>query len=366
MRRLSDLWKSHTLEAEAGPFERGAVAIIVALCLIVLFGFAAWVIDGSALFQERRELQRGADFAALTIAADCARGDCGGATGVPRLTAEAVVDANSTDGQSTVPSDGVTFPAANQVKVRAVTFDARANTDGDTSTVDYRFAQVFGKSGLQVSAEATATWDVVGSGSTLPLTVSMCEWQEAIALGYGPGNESTILFHDGGNASYDEDSACPVGPTGQDANGDGFLPAGFGWLNQDDCVANINVTGGALWAARKGGNAPPNDCDPPVIDQVLFLPIFDDFIFKNDPAWAGQCNPPSGSDVGCYRIAGFAAFHLTGFRFPGNGWSEPAPPPCSGQTSCIRGWFTQDLCQPGECSGGGGINFGATTVWLLE
>ena len=55
----------------------GAVAIMVALLAVVIFGIAAYVIDISALYQERRELQNGADAAALAIARDCAMGDCG-------------------------------------------------------------------------------------------------------------------------------------------------------------------------------------------------------------------------------------------------------------------------------------------------
>ena len=374
MRRLSPfIGYLAARRAEIGnrPPDRGGVAIIVALCAVILFGIAAWVIDGSALYQERRELQRGADFAALTVAADCARGDCGGATGVPRLTAESVVDANSTDGESTVPeTGGVTFPASNQVKVRVVTFDARSNVDGNTDTIDYNFGTVFGKSGYQVAAEATATWDAVGGGGTLPLTLSYCEWLAATGGGATfPSVETTIFFHDGTVGGGGGDAGeCPVGPAGQDSNGDGFLPAGFGWLNQGDCVANINVVDGEQWVARQGGNAPPNNCDPPVLGTTLLVPIFGDYVFKNEPAWNNQCDPPSGSDVGCYLVVGFAAFKITGFRFPGGqAWVEPDPPdaPCDGSQSCIRGVFTLDLCTT-DCTGGGGNNFGATTVWLID
>ena len=45
--------------------DRGAVLVWVALMLVVLFGFGALVIDVGALYAERRQLQNGADAAAL-------------------------------------------------------------------------------------------------------------------------------------------------------------------------------------------------------------------------------------------------------------------------------------------------------------
>ena len=57
--------------------ERGAVAIIVALVMVVLLGFAAIAVDISAMWAEKRQLQNGADAGALAIAQDCAKGACG-------------------------------------------------------------------------------------------------------------------------------------------------------------------------------------------------------------------------------------------------------------------------------------------------
>ena len=56
--------------------DRGAVLVWVALMLVVLLGIGALVIDVGALYAERRQLQNGADAAALAVAADCAEGDC--------------------------------------------------------------------------------------------------------------------------------------------------------------------------------------------------------------------------------------------------------------------------------------------------
>ena len=107
--------------------DRGATAIVISICMVVLMLFAAWVIDGSALYQERRELQNGADAAALAIARDCVEGACGDVYG----TADTFVDANAGDGDSRIPGGGITFPDANSVRVVVRTADAGPNTDGD-------------------------------------------------------------------------------------------------------------------------------------------------------------------------------------------------------------------------------------------
>ena len=127
--------------------DRGAVAIFVALCLVILLMIAAWVIDGSALYQERRELQNGADAAALAIARDCAEGACGDVY----ATGEAFADGNAGDGQSRIVSGGITFPDSNSVRVVVRTQDAGSNVDGDATTVDRGEPVVDGGSGVRSS-----------------------------------------------------------------------------------------------------------------------------------------------------------------------------------------------------------------------
>ena len=57
--------------------DEGVVLVWVALMLVVLVGMGALVIDIGALYVEKRELQNGADAAALAVARDCVEGDCG-------------------------------------------------------------------------------------------------------------------------------------------------------------------------------------------------------------------------------------------------------------------------------------------------
>ncbi|MEQ8841081.1 MAG: pilus assembly protein TadG-related protein [Acidimicrobiales bacterium] len=335
--------------------DRGAVAIVMALCLVIITVIAALVIDGSRLYQERAELQNGADAAALAIARDCVEGACGAVY----TTAEAYADPNANDGASRVPGGGITFPGTNTVRVLVSTDDAGANIDGDTTTVDYTFARVVGLDGKEVSAVAVASWGSVGSGSSIPLTASLCEFNTATANGSnfasGPpfsGAPVVISFHSGG--PQDPTSPCPAGPAGKD------IPGGFGWLDIDSpCQAVIDENN--FVGANPGNGNPGNgsiDCTqadflgPGLSGQTVLLPIYNDVTGTGQPA--------------SYRIEGFAAFHITGIRFPGGpSWRiNMSTAECKNNQSCIKGYFTEFIF-PGEL-GPGESDFGAKTIWLVS
>ena len=53
--------------------ENGVTAVLFAVVATMLFGMGALVIDAGALYQERRELQTGADAGALALAQFCAK-----------------------------------------------------------------------------------------------------------------------------------------------------------------------------------------------------------------------------------------------------------------------------------------------------
>jgi hypothetical protein len=364
-------------QAPSDPRQRGVSAVIIALSAVAIFGIAAFVIDVAALYAERRELQNGADAAALAVAADCALGDCGDA----RATADQYVDANAHDGDANVWPDDITFPAPNTVRVRATTADADGDLDGDPTTVDFIFGRIFDRDGQTISATAAATWGSPAGASTLPIIFSLCEWEAVSAsssfvelpLDGSEGPPVVIRFHqdtpgqgqgqgqgadNGGGTTVPDD--C-VGQAGQDVDGDGRLPGGFGWLQQDGCRADINIDN---WVGAKPGSGPPNGCDPSqLLDRVLLIPVFDDTVDQNDPDFAGQCSTGPGGK--CYHVHGFAAFYVTGFRFPGVGSGWVQNPPCSPPDSCIGGYFTDYVFElPGTDTGG--PDLGAVVVELVE
>lgn len=126
--------------------EKGAVAVIIAILVVVLVGFAALVVDVGAIYEERRQNQTVADAAALA-----------GAQELP-------------DNPSVAVSEAIEYARLNH---RAITESAvqitKTYVENDTitvnvkSTVNYSFAQVLGFSSGDVPAAATA---MVGSPTT--------------------------------------------------------------------------------------------------------------------------------------------------------------------------------------------------------
>ncbi len=348
-----------SLATASNNHERGATAVIVVAMIVGLVGILAYVIDVSALHQERRELQNGADAAALAVAWDCALdAGCGDEYG----TADQYVDANADDLDSNVLPGDITFPAANQVQVKATTADADGDDlDGDATTVDFYFAPVFGQTGETVSATAIATWGNPSSATTLPITFSLCEWDRFLAenggFATGPpfsGTPQVIEFHTSNGRPNDQPPDCQA-VAGQDTDGDDRLEGGFGWLQNSDCEAFLTADN---WIGSKPGNGVPNGCDlsADLLNQTVMIPIFDD-VWDTSDGGGAPCSGPGGK---CYHIYGFAALYVTGYRFPGNSANAPCNPP----KSCLSGYFT-DFVFSNEGGSTGGPDLGANVVYLV-
>jgi Putative Flp pilus-assembly TadE/G-like len=308
--------------------ERGMTAVLIAVCATVLFGIGALVVDEGALYQERRELQNGADAAALSLAQDCARGFC---TGLD-AKAEGYANLNSPDGRSRATAS---LPISNSVKVVTRTFDAGSNADHNSNTVDLFFAPIIGGGrGSEVAATATASWSVAGGGATLPLTFSLCEWKALTPGGVFSTTPQIIYFHDPTGPGGAAECAAVAG---QDVDGDSKLNGGFGWLTDaPNCTASINSGG---WVQAEPGNSPPSaqNCDPlKLLNHDVQVPVFDD-VYDNKPK-AAPC-----AWIKCYHIYGIATIHITGFQLGGNGtpWTQNAPAPCSSAKRCIAGYFVK-------------------------
>jgi hypothetical protein len=331
--------------------------VLVALLVVVLVAFTALAIDISSLYQEKRSLQNGADSAALAVAKDCAATTC------DISLADTYADLNADDGGHNVDevcgtgpglpgcADPPSVPAGTEyVMVTTSTFEVSTGEN----QVNFSFAPVLDlvsaneHAGKTMHATAVAAWGPPGGASTLPLTFSMCEYQEFVptpeSLQTGPpftGTPSVVYFHGSVAAG-----SCPVGPSGFD------LPGGFGWLETDaDCLVDIEV---GDWVSDDPGVSAPSCVDLTELrNTVVLLPIYD------------ETNGLNGNN-GEYHIVGFAAFYLTGYRFPGgsNRWPSnmtcPAEPGNSG--TCIRGYFT-GFTTTG--TGFGGPDMGVTVIKLV-
>lgn len=310
MRRLSD--------------QRGASSVIVAIVTTVLLGSVGLVIDVGAVYSERRELQNGADAAALALAADCATGIAGCAT---NAVADELLDRNASDGDSHLVGTQVDA-AGGRVTVWARSKDASTGQ----LAVPMRFASILGYRRMVVRASATAGWGPPRSfpsradGSTppsLPLTIDACEFAHATDGGIVYGRPVVITFHTGGTSGAPQ--PCPTNGSGQDA------PGNFGWVQPThDCKAGTTEIGPI---GGQTGTSPPGACSPgevrKQVGKTVVLPIFDSAV-------------GSGSHV-TYTVGGWAAFHLTGFKLHGGSqWDHPSGnPPCSGGDRCIAGWFVR-------------------------
>jgi hypothetical protein len=289
--------------APSRPRERGAVNVMVALLIIPLIGFAAIAVDVASVWADRQQLQTGADAAALGIAQDCAKNDCG----VPATTAQDLATPNKNDGEvtATVVTSPLT-PATGSVTVETA------------SLREHWFAPVLGFDQKDVGASATASWGVPSGGiAVLPLAFSWCEFELQTGGGLPSSTvEHTIFFT---KASRTE---C-TGPSNN------VVPGGFGWLEDDVAGCTTTTTVDEVVYSNPGADV-PSECAPAdfaaLQGRTVLLPIFDDAGDVGGNAW--------------YRLYGYAAFTITGYHFVGQfSWSNTGE--CKGGKQCVQGYFTE-------------------------
>ena len=317
--------------------EGGAIVVLVALFGVVLLVVAALVVDAGTILQERRELQNGADAAALAVAQKCAVDtDCNADNAALRAYAATYAGANATDGAAAVDSVSV------NTGTKQVTVVVSTKAGDDDTVLPYWFGRtVTGERGTTVHARATAAWSFLGRARVIPLAMSFCEWDTDTSGGTVYNVPTVVLFHSGTQSAGD----CEA-QSGQDLDGDHRLPGGFGWLSSSDCEALI--TAGQLVGEDPGVDV-PSDCDlSTLMDTTVLVPIFDDV------------NGLGGVN-GQYHIEGFGEFHLTGYRFAAH---QSTPRPCNPPASCIGGYFTR-FVSVGE-AGGTPVDRGAYRVSLVS
>ncbi len=293
--------------------EKGAIIVLMAAFTVVIVGMAALVVDIGAIHDEKRQLQNGADSAALDLAQYMGTNCPAGAPACPLATliarAQELADKNSRDGAAVVT---VTPDYPN----KTVTVGTSTKAAGGGAILPYQFGRsASGVKGDTFSAKAAASWAGLKKASVVRLTISRCEFLAATA-------PDATVFEKQMNILFHKNSGdCPGGPSG--AN----LPGGFGWLDDktdgdpNDCVITPVAT--TDWKSDTG-NANPNSCDmKKFLNQDVLMALFD--------AVSGSGNN------GNYHVYGFAQFHITGFTFPSGGSEGP---PC-GSNACLSGYFVR-------------------------
>ena len=362
-----------------GRDERGAIAVLVGVLIGggVLLGMGALAIDVGQLYQNRAELQNGADAAALAVADSCALGTC--TTGIAgqyatgnasKLTGnQAAVDlvCGSGTGMSACPGGTGTMvdcPANPSAGTNYVDVHTSTLTASGSTLLPPIFARTLlgnrGYAGTNVKACAQAEWGAPTSAQTIAFTISACSWYVYTNNGttfaqpppYPPNTVPApsydhILFEHGSQGS--KTTGCPpYQPSGQDA------PGNFGWTSDSgNCSTFINngSYGGSTGASASG------DCKTVIQaaynnKTVVYLPVYS--------AISG-----TGNNV-TYTLLGFAAFVITGYHITGSfkapDWLNSAND-CKGNNFCIDGYFTQGLI-PSTGGLGGGKGLGASIVKL--
>ncbi len=356
--------------------DRGAIAIIVALMMVVLLGMATLVIDVGSLYAERRQLQNGADSAALAVAIDCAKTTCAGSSSA-FATASRHANANANDGTATVTNVCGTAPGlpACSPAPQVAAWDCPPQpASGPMATAPYVLVRtqtlsngtnvmppflarvlVSGYTGTTVKACARAGYGAPSSATVISATESLCEWNAATSNGtnYAPAPP----YPPNPAASYDrviylhttsKAGSCPAGPSGADVSG------GFGFLDDPNGNCSTTVSSTGTYGDNTGTSVSQPCKDALTAAQagkyVIYLPVY---------------NSVTGTGTnGVYTLKGFAAFVLTGYHLPGfsiASWLTGAVP-CSGSDKCISGFFTQGLIPAGGTVGG--VSMGATVIQL--
>jgi Flp pilus assembly protein TadG len=315
--------------------ERGAVTVIVALAMVALLGCAAIAIDTGALYSERAQLQTAADSAALAIAQECSQTrDCTNAA-LKMATAQALANANSNDGASTVSS--LTYPTANSVTVQTTTKDGKTGAGFLALT----FAPILGIDTDTVGATSTATFGSPARGTAaLPLAFAPCNFKLNGAI--------QVISRHGDSGGTPCSSTSPSGQ---------LLPGGFGWLATPSgaCNARVDIAVNATMTSDTGTSL-PTGCAAVLTataNKTVLLPVYSD---KNG----------AGSG-GWYRITGWAAFKLLGWNFPGNSYQNMAytGATCKGDCKGIIGQFISFVSLDDKFTGTG-PDLGANIVTLTK
>jgi Flp pilus assembly protein TadG len=365
-----------------GRDDRGAIGVLVAVLIGagVLLGMGALAIDVGQIYQNRAELQNGADAAALAIATQCSTGTCPASpisTAGMYATANASTLTQDAAGVNVVCGSGTLGSCASVVGTGLTNCPADPPTgtnfvDVQTETKlasgSHLLPPVFAETlvggttydGTTVKACAQAEW---GSSGALAFTISNCEFNVAtggtttqpgslywnLTANNGLPNPSVpadvqydtqFLVHSAGNQNSD----CPTGPANH------AVPGAFGWTagatngTNTNCVTAITDTNGVYTYGT----------DPGSSSQACASRL-DALWQSRTPALVPVYSSVTGNgkQKTQYTLAGYVQMIITGFNIPGgpgaseSDWLNPGLfAACTGSTTCIDGILLSDPLLP--------------------
>ncbi len=319
--------------------EQGALVVVLAAFITVILGMAALVVDVGSVLDERRQLQNGADAAALGAAQYIARTCPVAPTCAPgslQAQSDSLARLNTRDGSARVDP-----PTANHTTKR-VTVTTRTQDAAGRTILPYFFGNALagGRDGQPVQATASALWEQAGvqRAPVVPLTIGKCEFDTATSNNTVFGIQTVLRFHGPSNT-------CPRNPSGAD------LPGGFGWVvddrdsDSDDC--KITPRAGDIVDEDTGLPGTPHSCDlATLLGREVYIALYD----------AASGNGSNGT----YHLYGFGQFRLTGFRFPTQSGGNSGACTSNG---CLVGSFVRFVAT-GEL--GGPTDLGGYRVALVS
>ena len=339
--------------------ERGGVAVTVGVLLAALVGFGAIVVDVGHLYAERRQLQNGADGAALAAAEEFveAKSDCVGPPSA-QATVDSYANANANDANANATyacEDADGNPSLNHVTV----FTSTREPGGDNFLTHW-LAPIIGDDQSTVVAQATAAWGPLGGSFDLfPLAFCLDTFNQVTSNGtvYGP-------------PPYDIFYKTPSNPIQCPTTND-IYDGGFGWLDInrmsdkfDPATCTVTATFDQWEPGRPGVGLPNtsewNTCVAKLKAKILEMDADPDAAPLLVPIFDGWRNPGANGE---FHLIGFGAWRPTGYHLGGSQW-YPDNKVCGGdpQNRCLEGYFVEWVVNNGVISPGG--YYGVMTVQL--
>jgi len=298
--------------------ERGAIAVMVALLMPLLFGAAAIGIDVAAIWSARQQVQTGADAAVLAVATDCARGDCGNI----KKTAEDAFWANDEAAKLSNLGPGEGWISANTGARRV------SATQKKDWLVNHFFAAAVGYDTGALSVQSYARWAPTAKARVeIPLAISYCAYRQ---LAGTLGSKTPVQL-------AETDPAVGGGctnPAGQPLRGGISLFAADG----GSCATSTVRTGTYRMTLGTLAAGCTNAYLATLIGRDISIPV-----------WAEE----PGAD---FRLYGYAAFRVTGFSL------------ATGDRKLL-GYFTRSARQIGDTTPPADTaapDLGANDVFLTE
>ncbi len=293
--------------------DRGVAALFVVLIIPVLMLCGAFVFDGGRGILARRQTQNAADAGALAKATDCVK--------------------------AVATTDFTPYQTNGAALANAPTCSSGTTTVSMSRTITAMFP--LGNGPWVVTRSATAKWGTIGTATTVPITISSCEFSQALL----DGTTDIIIYLDDPKLQ----SGCSS------------LPGGFGQLLNNSCAVTVSASGTV--AGDPGGDLQKlipciTNPTPPTLPHDILIPMYD----------AAACAAAGCKGHGPYQILGFAMFRVTSYSFNGNKFEGSLGNKCPDQNTrgkyCIKGDFIRFVTSQG--SPGPSTDFGTSQVYLFS